>query len=374
MRVVVNTIPLLSPLTGVGKYTWQICRAMENVAAENEYAYYYGYYSSRLFCAGAGKASVSRAKDVIKNIPFLGRSLRLLKGAGALFTRGDFDVYFEPNYIPLRIPTKKTVVAVPDLSPFLHPEWHRRETVEYFRSHFFKNITRTDHIITISDFIRDAAIEEFGFSADRVTTVPLGYDSEFFFPQERTTLGALREKYLLPERFVLYVGSIEPRKNLVRLLKAYRQLPVALRKDVKLVLVGFSGWDNADVMSLLSVLKEDVAYLGYIPEEDLASLYCLAEIFVYPALYEGFGLPPLEAMACGCPVLVSNVASLPEVCGEAALYVNPLDVNELSAQMSRLLADENLKKALKHIGLAQASRFSWKRSAIEHLEVFSKVS
>lgn len=373
MRIVVNTIPLLSPLTGIGKYTWQICRAMENVAGENEYAYYYGYYSPHLFCSSGGKASVSKAKDFIKNIPLLGRSLRLLKGAGALLTRRDFDVYFEPNYIPLRIPTKKTVVAVPDLSPFLHPEWHRRETVEYFRSHFFKNIARADQIITISDFIRDAAIGEFGFSEDRVTTVPLGYAPECFFPQERTTLGTFRKKYLLPERFVLYVGSIEPRKNLVRLLKAYRQLPSVLRNEVKLVLAGFSGWDNAEVMSLLNVLKEDVAYLGYVPEEDLASLYCLAEFFVYPALYEGFGLPPLEAMACGCPVLVSNVASLPEVCGDAAIYVNPLDVNDLSTQMSRLLTNKNLKTALKQASLVQASRFSWKKSASEHLRVFSKL-
>lgn len=135
------------------------------------------------------------------------------------------------------------------------------------------------------------------------------------------------------------------------LLKAYRQLPSVLRNEVKLVLAGFSGWDNAEVMSLLNVLKEDVAYLGYVPEEDLASLYCLAEFFVYPALYEGFGLPPLEAMACGCPVLVSNVASLPEVCGDAAIYVNPLDVNDLSTQMSRLLSDENLKTALKKSSL-----------------------
>lgn len=372
MRIVVNTIPLLSPLTGIGKYTWQICRAMANVAEENEYAYYYGYYSSRLFCSGDGKSSVSKAKDVMKNIPLLGRSLRLLKGAGAVLTRRDFDVYFEPNYIPLRIPTKKTVVTVPDLSPFLHPEWHCRETVEYFRNHFFKNITQADQIITISNFIRDTAIEEFGFSADRVTTVPLGYDPESFSPRDPTTLVAFREKYHLPERFVLYVGSIEPRKNLVRLLKAYRQLPSVLRKEIKLILAGFRGWDNDEVMELLTELKEDVSYLGYVAEEDLANLYCLAEIFVYPALYEGFGLPPLEAMACGCPVLVSKVASLPEVCGEAAVYVNPLDVNEMCDQMGNLLCDESLKMKLKKEGLTQARRFSWEKSATEHLQVFRR--
>lgn len=372
MKIVVNTVPLLSPLTGIGKYTWEICRAMERVAAENDYTYYYGYYSPRLFCAGQGGLSVATVKDVIKNIPYMGRTLRLLKGVGARLGRRHFDVYFEPNFVPLQIPATKTVVAVPDLSPFLHPEWHRREMVEYFRDNFSKNIGRAGQIIAISDFIRDSAIHEFGFAADRITTIHLGYDREVFFRQNAAALPEIKQKYQLPERFILSVGSIEPRKNLLRLIKAYQQLPASLRSEVKLVLVGFRGWDNAEVMALLKTLKEDVSYLGYVAETDLAGLYNLAELFVYPTLYEGFGLPPLEAMACGCPVMVSNVASLPEVCGEAAQYVNPLDVEEMGHQMRRLLGDETGLARMSQLGQEQASRFSWEKAAREHLQVFAR--
>lgn len=372
MKIVVNTIPLLSPLTGIGKYTWQLCRAMERVAVENEYSYYYGYYSSRLFCGAQGSFSVATIKDVIKNMPLLGRSLRLLKGAGARLARREFDVYFEPNFVPLQIAAAKTVVAVPDFSPFLHPEWHRREMVEYFRDNFTKNIARAGQIIAISDFIRNSAIHEFGFSPERVTTIHLGYDREIFFRQDAANLLALKHKYQLPERFILSVGSIEPRKNLLRLLKAYQQLPVSLRCDVKLVLAGFRGWDNAEVMALLKTLKEDVTYLGYVPESDLAGLYNLAELFVYPALYEGFGLPPLEAMACGCPVVVSNVASLPEVCGGAAQYVDPLDINDISDKFTRLLGDETARARMRCLGQEQARRFCWEKAAREHLQVFAQ--
>lgn len=371
MRVVINTIPLLSPLTGIGKYTWQICRAMEQIAAENDYTYYYGYFSPRLYCAGQGKAPLAKVKDVLKNIPYAGRALRLLKGAGARVGQRRFDVYFEPNYVPLVMPATKTIVAIPDFSPILHPEWHKREMVEYFRGNFAKNIGRADRIIAISDFIRDAAIGEFGFDPAQVTTIHLGFDSGQFFPRERPSLDGLRKKYRLPERFILYVGSIEPRKNLLRLLKAYRQLSPALRNEAKLVLAGFRGWDNAKVMALLQELRQDVTYLGYVDEEDLAGLYNLAEIFVYPALYEGFGLPPLEAMACGCPVMVSQVASLPEVCGEAAYYVDPLDVDSISHGLAELLGDTDRLNLMRQAGLVRSNQFSWQKSAREHLQIFA---
>ena len=371
MRIVTNTIPLLSQLTGIGNYTWQICRAMQKVAPDHDYRYYYGYYSSRLFCAGQDGGGIAGIKDTLKNIPGLGRSLRLLKGMGALLPEKTADVYFEPNYIPLPIKARKTVVTVPDLSPFLHPEWHKQEVVAYITGEFRKQIERADRIIAISDFIRDTAINEFGFASERVQTVHLGFDHTVFRPLPTSVLTALREKYHLPARFLLYVGSIEPRKNLMRLLRAYRQLQEKTRCEVKLVLAGFRGWDNTDVMALLASLRDDVAYLGYVPEHDLAGLYNLAEAFVYPALYEGFGLPPLEAMACGCPVVVSGVASLPEVCGEAAMYVDPLCIDEMSVALAQLCDTATKRQELRQKGLKQAANFSWERSALEHLQIFA---
>lgn len=371
MKVVVNTIPLLSPLTGVGKYTWQICRSMAEADAGHEYSYYYGYYSRRLYCANQSDQSVASVKDVIKGIPLLGRSLRRLKAAGAALSRKRFDIYFEPNYILLPVRARKSVVTIPDFSVFLHPEWHPREVVEYFRRHFTKSIGRADRMIVMSDFIRDAAVGEFGFDPARITTIHLGCDHRLFHRQESSTLEKLRVRYNLPRDFILYVGSIEPRKNLLRLLEAYRRLPMSFRGEIKLVLAGFSGWGNKDVMTLLKSLENDVFYVGYVDEADLAGLYSLARLFVYPTLYEGFGLPPLEAMACGCPVVVSRVASLPEVCGDAAYYVNPTDVDDISQGLSLLINDQPRLSMMREKGLRQSSVFSWGKSAREHLSVFA---
>jgi glycosyltransferase involved in cell wall biosynthesis len=136
-------------------------------------------------------------------------------------------------------------------------------------------------------------------------------------------LETVKAQYRLPENFILFVGSIEPRKNLKRLLQAYTDMDDKIRKEFKLVLIGFKGWENEEIMRLIHKLKSDIFYLGYLPEEELGKLYNLARLSIYPSLYEGFGLPPLEAMACGCPIIVSHTASLPEVCGDAAFYADP---------------------------------------------------
>jgi glycosyltransferase involved in cell wall biosynthesis len=146
-----------------------------------------------------------------------------------------------------------------------------------------------------------------------------------------------------------------------------------IRKEFKIVLVGFKGWENEEIVSLIQKLKSDVLYLGYVPDNELGKFYNLASLFVYPSFYEGFGLPPLEAMACGCPVIVSNVASLPEVCGEAVFYVDPNDIGCITQGMNRVLNDETLRKSLIMKGLERSKLFSWEKSAKEHLKVFEEI-
>ena len=159
-------------------------------------------------------------------------------------------------------------------------------------------------------------------------------------------------------------------ENLVR---AYISLDKGIRKDIKLVLAGFKGWENKEIMALLKEGKSDVLYLGYLPDKELGELYNLATLFVYPSMYEGFGLPPLEAMACCCPVVASNVASLPEVCGDAALYVDPHDVNSIAEGIHKVLTDDDLRQSLIEKGLERAKLFSWEKSAKEHIKVFEEV-
>ena len=373
MKIAIDTVLLLSPLTGVGNYAYQIARKLREIAPTHDYTYFYGYYSSRLLSPGEHLDSVHRVKEAVRKIPFLGTAARSLKDVANLFSSREFDLYFEPNFIPLNIRARRTVVTVPDFSFARFPEWHTPDKVQYYAKNFGKKIRRADRIIVISDFIRNEAIQRFGFSPEKIATIPLGVDHEIYRVYDPRDLLPTREKYRLPENFLLFVGSLEPRKNLERLLLAYQDLEEATRREVKLVLVGFQGWENKKVMSLIRRMKSEVFYLGYLPEEDLAKIYNLARLFIYPSLYEGFGLPPLEAMACGCPVVVSNAASLPEVCGEGAIYVNPYEVTSMAQGIDRVLKDEALRILLAAKGRERASQFSWERASAEHLKVFEEL-
>jgi glycosyltransferase involved in cell wall biosynthesis len=177
----------------------------------------------------------------------------------------------------------------------------------------------------------------------------------------------------IPEKFILFVGSIEPRKNLTNALKAYNSLPEAFKKECKFVLAGFSGWKNAEVMDMIRRERDNIVYLGYLSDLELAYLYNLASVFIYASLYEGFGIPPLEAMACGTPVIVSRSSSLPEVCGDAAYFVDPLAVDSISEGMYKVFSDSSMKETLVRSGIARAQSFSWDLSARSHLALFSEV-
>jgi glycosyltransferase involved in cell wall biosynthesis len=177
----------------------------------------------------------------------------------------------------------------------------------------------------------------------------------------------------LPGKFILAVGSIEPRKNLKNALLAYNSLPQAFKREYKFVLAGFSGWNNEEIMNSIRREKENIAYLGYLSDPDLAYLFNLASLLIFPSLYEGFGLPPLEAMACGTPVIVSNSSSLPEVCKDAAYYIDPLSVESIREGIVKVISDSELRSMLSQRGLDRAKLFSWDTSARKHLSLFNEV-
>ena len=374
MKIVINTIPLLSPLTGVGQYIYQIAKTLREIDQTHEYTYFKGYYSQHLISPGEHPKAFYSIKEKIRSIPLLGLMVRECKDFLNFFSSRTFDIYFEPNFIPLKIPARHTVATIPDFSFALYPEWHSQDKILYFKKHFWEKIKRAERIIVISNFIKEEAVHHFKFPEDQITAIHLGFKREIYRVYPPRELVPIREQYHLPENFILFVGSIEPRKNLMNLLKSYGALPGSIRKEYKLVLAGFKGWENKEIMRIIDKLESDVFYIGYIPEKDLGKIYSLARLFVYPSFYEGFGLPPLEAMACGCPVIVSHAASLPEVCGEAAYYINPHEVESITAGMERILADNSLRDILRSKGLERAALFSWEKAAREHLKVFEKTS
>jgi len=356
-------------MTGVGNYIQNLAAEFRRQRPDLDYYYYYGFFSRKLRVSRGHSGGLHRAKDTVKKIPVASSIARRMKNALSGLQVRTYDLYFEPNFIPLGIRAKRTVTTIHDFSFHLHPQWHPRDRVEYFSKNFFPNIRRSDAIITVSQFIKEQALELLDIAEDRLAVIPNGYDASVFTPS-----GGRPPDASVPENYVLFVGSIEPRKNLLRLLQAYLALPERVQREHRLLLAGFKGWENREIIGLLEKLKGRVQYLGYVDTETLAALYRGAACFVYPSLYEGFGLPPLEAMACGCPAVVSRVASLPEVCGEAACYVDPVDTESIAEGILKVLENGELREDLISRGLERARLFSWEKSAADTLRVFEEAT
>jgi len=318
-KILIDTIALLSPLTGIGRYTYEIASRVDK--SRFDPYFFYGYHSQKLLNR-TDRSELKTLKAIVTKIPLLKRVARKTSTLwGALFSP-KYALYWQPNFIPNQgIEAEKTVTSVHDFSFILYRDFHPKERIDYFEKHFFQNIGRSDMIITGSEFSKKEIIERLRFDPDKVKVIYHGLDHQLFrvYPQPQTTSP-------LPPQFIFSVGSIEPRKNLIGLLKAYDRLDPALRRQYKLVLAGFKGWENEEIMALVNKNRNDIHYLGYVSDTELANIYNLASLFVYPSFYEGFGLPPLEAMACGTPVVTSSVSSLPEVGGDAVVYCDPNNI------------------------------------------------
>jgi len=371
MNLAINALPLMSPLTGIGKYTYYLAQEFSKLSGELDVEYFYAYNYSRELLQPGNEGG--RKADVIRRFPAVKPYVKVARNYLAAMTRRRFDVYFEPNFIPIAIPARRKVVTVADFSFMTHPECHPKERLDYFSSKFWPRIKTADHIIFISEFIRQYGIENYGFSEEHSTSIPLGVQHSQFRVMSNEELCGVRKRLGLPEKFILFVGSLEPRKNLERTLRAYLSLPQNMRDEYKCVLAGGSGWNNSGIQQLINEHPGQILRLGYVADEDLPSLYNLASLFLFASLYEGFGLPALEAMSCGCPVLSSNVTSLPAVCGDAALLVDPNDIEAIRDGMARILDDESLAAQLRERGLEHAQGFTWEQCARKHLDIFNQV-
>ncbi|MFW0884334.1 glycosyltransferase family 4 protein [Candidatus Acidulodesulfobacterium sp. H_13] len=371
--LLIDVIPLLSQLTGIGRYIYEIAKVLETDDAF-DISYFYGYYSKNLVKPDNMSELKSLKSFLVRNSVVKKLARKYLILFSKIFVHR-FSLYWVPNFIPLDgIKADKIVSTVHDFSFYVHPEWHPQERLDYFNTNFYKNIKKSDWIITGSEFFKNEIIEYLKFDAEKITVIYHGVDNGLFKRYDKNVLSVTKEKFNLADNFLLFVGSIEPRKNLLNTLKAYRLLNDDVKENYPFVLVGFKGWKkNTEIMQEIEKEKKYVRYLGYLSDEELAHVYNLATLFVCPSLYEGFGIPPLEAMACGTTTIVSNVASLSEACGDATLYINPNDIEDIAAKIKMLLNDENLQKDLTEKGLERVKQFTWEKSAQAHKKVFEKV-
>lgn len=292
------------------------------------------------------------------------------------------DLLFVPSHVLPLVHPRRTVVTVHDLGYHYHPEAHTLFQNLYLRWSTRFNARTATHILADSEATCLDLVRHYHVQEHKITVVYPGRDRSLVPVADPEVLTAVRARYHLAPSYLLYVGTLHPRKNLVRLVQAFALLTASLdsvsqdsASPLQLVLAGQKGWLYDDILAQVRKLdlNERVLLTGYLPPADLPALLSGALAFVFPSLYEGFGLPVLEAMACGTPVICSNVSSLPEVAGDAALLVDPLDVEALAAALEQVVVEPKLRRALVQRGFRQAARFSWRRCARETLQVLEEV-
>ena len=377
MHVIVNALPLTGLLTGISRYVRCLYAEIEKIPGV-QVGYFTGKKVLQKMPAQAEPGSWSRATDRIWQLPdalVVGlRSAHWLNFERMLRNvcrQNTFTIYHETAFVPAAIGTVPGIYTLHDLSLIDHSAKHPRERVWFFNLFFKRRLSYAAHIITVSEFMRGEIIEKLNIPQDRITTIHEAPDPNFYpRPQER--VAQICQQHAWPSEYMLFVGTLEPRKNIGLLIKALS----IMKNKIPLILAGWKGWGDKQWLHDMHALNlgKRIYMANYVDEETLACLYCGARAFIYPSLYEGFGLPVLEAMACGCPVICSHAASLPEVAGEAALFINPTDADELAHQMDTVLEDKDFRNTLKERGLERAHMFSWQTSAVKTVELFSAIT
>jgi glycosyltransferase involved in cell wall biosynthesis len=379
MKVILSVDAIRYPLTGTGRYTYELAR---HLGPQD------GIDRLRLFAGAGFTDDVPRPaetpstilsgirKTLQKSDLVVALRKRVIdaRQKSALVSFED-HVFHGPNYY---LPDfgGRSVATIHDLSVFTMPECHPPERVRFMRREVEASLRRASALITDSQFTRQEVAAYFSWPLDRIHAVPLA-SSGAFHPREKAAIAPLLSQAGLTfGQYSLFASTIEPRKNIRMLLAAYRALPQSTRQAVPLVLIGHEGWRSADIHKDIRVGEREgwVRYLGFVKETDLPLYYAGARLFLYPSLYEGFGLPVLEAMASGVPVICSDEASLPEVGGEAACYVGTLDEMGLTEAIARGIEDDAWHADSSRAALAQAGRFSWSRCAAATAQVYRTIA
>jgi glycosyltransferase involved in cell wall biosynthesis len=371
--------------SGSGVYTRQLVENLLAVDNRNEYVILWPDGLAHLPPPRASNAMIIRvrsfnpiARSIRSRLAFSPASARQFKLDLFHFPAsvGPFLGPFEAFALVLGASVKgqaRTVVTVHDLSCLRRPECFGFFRRNYYRAAIGRGAQVADAVIADSASTRSDLIELAGVAPERVSVVPLGVEPELRPVCDERTLQAVREKYSLPSQYLLFIGTIEPRKNIVRIIESYAS--IADKIPHQLVIAGRKGWKYHDVFKTVDrmQLRSRVHFTGRIEGSDVAAVYSLADVFVWPSLYEGFGLPVLEAMACGAPVVTSDCSSLPEVVGSAALVVDPFSTDEIARAIMRLIEDAPLRGELIAKGFVRASELTWRRTAASTLLVYEQL-
>lgn len=361
MKIAIDIRTAGGEKAGKGWYTFHIVQNLLKIDHENEYILY--------------------AKDGIPGFEqFKNAKVKLVNGGGIFWhlnvahdvKKEKVDIFFAPSsyIIPALLPKSiKTILVVHDLVAFLFPVTHEMKAVLIEKLFFRLALRKSAHICAVSENTKQDILQKFKYDEKKISVIYCAAGEEFQ-PTDKATLQPFINATNLPANFFLAVGTIEPRKNYLNLIRAFAEVSKDF-PDWNLIIVGKKGWDYEEVFRQIRInyLQKKVHILGYLSSKSLVNLYSLARGLVFPSFYEGFGIPPLEAMQCGCPVIASNTSSIPEVVGDSALLINPEDPREITAAMKKLIKSDELYSHLRELGLKQAKKFSWETSAGKLLKV-----
>ena len=354
--------------TGVGWYIYNIVKELSK-SSENKYILefvnFFGKYNSDLEKINYNLEMKQNKFITYKVYDFLAKKINLSHN---MLMRSNSDIYHFFNFtIPSNI-KGKVIVTIYDTVFITAPEtMGNKKRIE----DYIYGAEKSDLIITISESAKMDIVENLGINEDKIKIVTPGIDIESYSKEYSIEeLNTIKDRYQLPDNYILYLGTVEPRKNIERIIKAFLYYKKNHNGDLKLIIAGGMGWNYKNITDLIESNSEDIILTGYVREEDKIPIYKLSKVFVFPSLYEGFGMPVLEAMASGIPVITSNVSSLPEVAGDAAIKVNPLNEIEIFNAYEKVLLDSNLREKMIRAGYQQSKKYSWKESAIKLEKIY----
>jgi glycosyltransferase involved in cell wall biosynthesis len=373
MRIALDGVPLAEPKTGIGHYTFELARGLAALAPEYDFELV-AHVPIQTTVEGAFEDTLpANLRAVHARVNSLTRRWWTI-GLPLYVQQNGITLFHGTNYkIPLWNRCR-TIVTIHDLSLLLHSHTHEAELVRRARRRLPATARMASKIITDSESVKREICEHLNIKPEKIAVVPLA-PRRAFRPVAAEQCVEARRRLGVEDQFLLFVGTVEPRKNLLTLVRAFGELMRHTNLRTQLVIAGQKGWLTEELFALIeqSGLGPRILFTGYISDEDLAALYSSCRVCVYPSLYEGFGLPPLEAMSCGAPVITSRIPVIMETVGEAARLVEPTGVSELAASIADICGSEEERLRLSTAGSARAAQFTWERTARLTLDVYREV-
>lgn len=370
MIIGIDASRAINESAGIARYSQNLLAALAKIDQKNKYKLLFTFVNNR-------RNKIKLAKNIANKfylhqeriIPLPGQIKEMLWGFNIPILKliiGSCDIWHALSFFEASIGDKfPQIVTIYDMSTFLYPEQRGEEISKRLSKRSIEVMKKARKIIAISQSTKKDILKFLpNIPAQKIKVIPLAINDIF-----------IKDRSIKKKNTILFVGTVEPRKNLKNLIIAYKKLPVEIKNKYKLLIVGANGWNNSNIYQEAQeeVGRNRIVFKNHVSNRELVKLYNQAKIFIYPSVYEGFGLPVLEAMSCGTPVITSCTSSLPEVAGQAAIYIDPNSVQDITNNIQKLLGDEKLQEKLSIMGIKQAQKFSWKKCAQETLNVYKEV-